>query len=145
MAKLKLSDTMQLLSGKFQTLTGLDVGVVVEMETARVRPGGEVRAKARVASPGKDRRLDHLLISLTGQVQRDGKWRDYVQSAEVAHETPLLAEKEFVVPVVVHNPSDAVLSEDGGTWSLFARAYISKTSDPKDRAEFVVAVDAGQD
>ena len=33
----------------------------------------------------------------------------------------------------------AVLTEDGGTWSLFARAFIPKTSDPKDRAVFVVA------
>jgi hypothetical protein len=40
---------------------------------------------------------------------------------------------------VVHIPRDAVLTEDGGTWSLFARAFIAKTSDPKDRAEFVVA------
>jgi hypothetical protein len=104
-----------------------------------VLAGGEVRAKARLASPGKDRVVKHILISLTGQVQRDGQWQDYVQSAEVAHQTPLPAEKEFVVPIVVHIPRDAVLTEDGGTWSLFARAFIAKTSDPKDRAEFVVA------
>jgi len=137
-SKFKLSDTMQFLSGKFNAVTGGEVELEVELDTTEIRAGDEVRAHARVKSPTKSRTIDYLLISLQGTVQREGKWKDYVQSAEVAQDTALPADHEFVVPIVILIPADAVLTEDGATWSLYARAFLDKKVDPRAEVAFKV-------
>lgn len=140
MSKFKLSDTMQFLSGRFNAIVGGEVTLTLEADSQDVKAGEELRAFAKLRSPEKDRQIDYLLISLKGQVQRDGKWRDFAQSAEVAQATTLPADHEFVVPIVILIPSDAVLTEDGGSWSLSARAFVDKTIDP--RAELAIKVGA---
>lgn len=141
MSKFKLSDTMQFLSGRFNAIVGGDVTLTLEADSNEVKAGQELRAYAKLRSPEKDRQIEYLLISLRGQVQREGKWRDFAQSAEVAQATTLPADHEFVVPIVVLIPADAVLSEDGGSWSLAARAFVDKTIDP--RAEITIVVKGG--
>lgn len=138
MSKFKLSDTMQFLTGKLNAITGGEVELSVEVETATVAAGEELRARIRVRSPDKRRMIDYMQISLKGTVQRDGKWKDWVQSAEVAHDTALPQDHEFVVPVVVLIPPDSVLSEDGAHWSVFARAYLDQTIDPRAECGFKV-------
>ena len=138
MSKFKLSNTMQFLTGKLQAITGGEVDLRVEIENDVVAAGKELRAKVRVRSPEARRNIDYIQISLKGQVQRAGKWQDWVQSAEVAHDTALPEDHEFIVPVVVLVPIDAVLSEDGGHWSLFARAFLDKTVDPRADCPFRV-------
>jgi hypothetical protein len=137
-SKFKLSDTMQFFTGKLNAITGGEVDLLVEVDDEKVKAGEELRARAVVRSPEKNRKIDYLLISLKGQVQRDGKWQDYVQSAEVAQDNALPADHEFVVPIVIRVPRDAVLTEDGGSWSIFARAYIDKTLDPRAESAFTV-------
>lgn len=139
MSKFKLSNTMQFLTGKINAITGGEVEIGVELDTESVGPGTELRGKVRVRSPGKARTIDYVQISLKGTVQRDGKWQDWVQSAEVAHDTELPEDHEFVVPVVVRIPADAVLSEDGARWSLFARAFLDKKFDPRAERGFTVS------
>lgn len=139
MSKFKLSDTMQFFTGKLNAITGGEVLLTLELDVEHVSAGREVKATMRLRSPGKARNIDYVLISLTGQVQREGKWKDYVQSAEVAQNTKLPEDTEFVVPIVILIPADAVLSEDGGNWSLQARAFIDRTLDPRAEAAFTVA------
>ena len=139
MGKIKLSDTMQFLSGKFNAITGGGVELTLEVPDEQCTPGGELRAEAKVRWPHKSGKVEYLQISLKGQVQRDGKWQEFVQSAEVAHDMELRENHEFVVPIVIIIPGDAVLTEDGGTWSLFARAFIDKQFDPRAEVSFVVA------
>lgn len=138
MGKIKLSDTMQFLSGKFNTIAGGGVDLVLEMPEHKISIGGELRASARVKWPRKAGKIDYLQISLKGQVQRDGKWEKYIQSAEVAHEKELPENHEFVVPIIIVIPEDAVLTEDGANWSLFARAFINKQFDPRAELDFQV-------
>jgi hypothetical protein len=139
MSKFKLSDTMQFLSGRFNAITGGEVTLTLEAEATSVAAGKELRATAKLRSPDKDRQIEYLLISMKGLVQRDGKWREFTQSAEVAQATTLPADHEFVVPIVILIPADAVLTEDGGNWSLSARAFIDKTIDPRAEIGFAVA------
>lgn len=141
MSKFKLSDTMQFLTGKLNAITGGEVRLGIEIENENVPAGGELRAKVRVRAPEKRRNIDYVQISIRGQVQRDGKWKDWVQSAEVAHDTALPEDHEFIVPVVVRIPADAVHSEDNAVWSVFARAYLDKKFDP--RAEEIFKVVPG--
>ena len=138
MSKFKLSDTMQFLTGKLNAITGGDVLLTLELESSNVKAGEELRATARLRSPEKSRNIDYILINLDGQVQRDGKWKDFVQSAEVAQDTKLPADHEFIIPIVIVIPADAVLSEDGGHWSLQARAFIDRTLDPRGEQSFTV-------
>lgn len=138
MSKFKLSDTMQFLSGKLNAVTGGEVELSLELDKTKIKAGEEIRAHARVRSPEKSRTIDYLLISLQGTVQREGKWKDYVQSAEVAQDTALPANHEFVVPIVILIPADAVLSEDGATWSVYARAFLDKKVDPRAERAFEV-------
>lgn len=138
MSKFKFSDTMKFLTGKLTAITGGEVALSIELEGTKVTAGQELTARVKVQSPGDERRLDYVQISLKGQVQREGAWKDWVQSAEVAHDTILPADHEFVVPVVIVVPGDAVLTEDGGIWSLYARAYLDKTLDPRSEATFEV-------
>jgi len=138
LGKIKLSDTMQFLSGKFNTIAGGGVDLVLEMSGDEIRIGGELRASAHVKWPRKAGKIDYLQISLKGQVQRDGKWQPYVQSAEVAHGKDLPENHEFIVPIIIVIPEDAVLSEDGANWSLYARAFINKQFDPRAEISFQV-------
>jgi hypothetical protein len=138
MSKFKLSDTMQFLSGKLNAITGGEVVLTLGLDSLNVKPGEELRATLRLRSPEKARNIDYILISLNGQVQRDGKWKDYVQSAEVAQNTQLPADHEFIVPIVIMIPADAVLTEDGGIWSLQGRAFIDRTLDPRAEETFSV-------
>lgn len=138
MSKFKLSETMKFLTGKLNAITGGEVSLNVQIPEGPVAAGAELRGEVRVRSPQKRRNIDYIQISIKGQVQRDGKWEDWVQSAEVAQDTALPADHEFVVPVVVRIPADAVLSEDNGQWSLYARAYLDKKFDPRAEAAFIV-------
>ena len=129
---------MQFLSGKFNAITGGGVELELHVATERCVPGGEMRAEARVRWPHKAGKIEYLQISLKGQVQREGKWEEYVQSAEVAHDMELPENHEFIVPIVIIIPGDAVFTEDGATWSLYARAFIDKQFDPRAEVAFEV-------
>lgn len=122
---------MQFFTGKINAITGGEVAIQLDVGDGEVVAGRELRAELRVLSPGKARSIDYLLISLQGTVQREGKWQDYVQSAEVAQDTSLPEDHEFVIPVVIVIPADAVLTEDGASWRLYARAYLDKKFDPQ--------------
>lgn len=138
MTKFKLSDTMQFLTGRLNAITGGDVVLTVDIEAESVRAGHELRASARLRSPGKSRDIEYILISLVGQVQREGKWTDYVQTAEVAQATKLPADHEFVIPIVIMIPGDSVLTEDGAHWAIQARAFVDATLNPRDEKSFTV-------
>ncbi|TXD38823.1 hypothetical protein FRC98_00010 [Lujinxingia vulgaris] len=138
-AKIKLSETLRFLGTRLNKITGSDLEFLLEVEEAQVRPGEAIHAEARVRSPESgERELTHITISLRGQVQREGKWLDYDQRAEVAHNTHLPGGHEFVVPIEVLIPEDAVLSEDGATWSLRAQAVVDRSVDPRAEASFEV-------
>jgi len=138
MSKFKLSETMRFLTGKLNQITGGEVSLTINVVGDAVRAGDELRAEVRVRSPQTRRNIDYVQISIKGQVQRDGKWQDWVQSAEVAQDTALPEDHEFIVPVVVKIPIDAVLSEDNGQWSIFARAFLDKKFDPRAEEAFTV-------
>ncbi|WP_158542282.1 sporulation protein [Lujinxingia litoralis] len=139
MAKIKLSETLRFLGTRLNKITGSDLEFLLEVEEAQVRPGAVIHAQARVRSPESgERELTHVAISLRGQVQREGKWQDYDQRAEVAHNTALPGGHEFVIPIEVQIPEDAVLSEDGATWSLRAQAVVDRSVDPRAEALFEV-------
>ena len=138
MSKFKLSDTMQFLTGKLNAITGGEVSLQLTIDADEVSAGREVKAELRVLSPNASRKIDYVLISLDGTVQRDSKWQPYVQSAEVAQDKLLPADHEFVIPVVIVVPEDAVLSEDGASWRIAARAYLDKKFDPRAEASFKV-------
>lgn len=129
---------MQFLSGKLNAITGGEVNLELELEADAISPGNELRAEARLRSPERRRLIEYLRISLTGQIQRDGAWHDYVQSAEVAQDTSMPADHELVVPIVIRVPGDAVLTEDGATWCLQARAYLDNKVDPRAEVTFTV-------
>ena len=138
MGKFKLSDTMRFLTGKLNAVTGGEVSLTLHMDDAPVCAGSELRAEVHVRSPEKARTIDYVQISIKGQVQREGKWQNWVKSAEVAQDTQLPADHEFIVPVVVKIPPDAVLTEDNGQWSVYARAYLDKKFDPRAESPFRV-------
>lgn len=138
MSKFKLSDTMQFLTGKLNAITGGEVQLNLDLDADDVVAGKELRAQVRIRSPEKRRNIDYVEISIKGQVQREGKWEEWTQSAEVAHDTALPSDHEFIVPVVVLIPIDAVLTEDGGQWSIFARAFLDKKFDPRAETSFNV-------
>lgn len=138
MSKIKLSDTMRFLTARLNAIAGGDVELALELEQERVEAGQELKIWARIRSPQRDHLMDYLRIALRGTIQRDGQWRDYVKNAEVAHGTALPAGHEYVVPIVVVVPMDAVLTEDGGQWSLRAQAVLDRTIDP--RAEVQIHV-----
>ena len=93
MSKFKLSETMKFLTGKLNAITGGEVSLTVHIPDEPVSSGGELRGEVRVRSPQKRRNIDYVQISIKGQVQRDGKWKDWVQSAEVAQDTALPEEQ----------------------------------------------------
>lgn len=139
MAKIKLSETLRFLGTRLNKITGSDLEFLLQVEESQVRPGQTIHAEARVRSPESgERELTHITISLRGQVQREGKWQDYDQRAEVAHNTHLPGGHEFVVPIEVLIPLDAVLSEDGANWSLRAQAVVDRSVDPRAESTFNV-------
>ena len=136
--KFKLSETLKILTNQFNAITHQEIFLSLEMEERSLQAGQALSARAVVRSPGEARTIDYLTLNLQGQVQRDGKWRDYTEGAEVAQGVALEADQELIIPVVILVPEDAVLSEDGGTWSLTARVVLNGAIDPRDELVFEV-------
>ena len=133
MAKIKLSDTLRFLSARLNTFTGGNLELKIEVDEEEVSAGEVLRARVTVSAPeGKNYTLSCVTISLRGQVQRANKWESYAQRAEAAHEIPLPGGHEYVIPVVIKIPQEAVLSEDGGNWRLRCQALVDRSIDPRD-------------
>lgn len=133
MGKIKLSDTLRFLSARLNRFAGADLELVLETDEASVVAGEVFRATATVRAPeGVDRTLTCITFSLEGQVQREGKWQSYLQRAETAQDVPLPGGNEYVIPIVVKIPAEAVYSEDGANWRLRAQAVVDRTIDPRD-------------
>lgn len=138
MTKIKLSQTLKFLTGRLNTITGGELDLKLELGKPVIKPGGELEVRATLHCPEKARDIDYVAISLEGQVQRDGKWQDFVKTAEVAQDIRLPADYEFVIPIVLHIPEDAVYTQEGGHWSLKARAVVDTAIDPRAEASFEV-------
>lgn len=137
--KFKLSDTVKFLTRQLNAVVGGgEVTLELEVETPRVEAGGEVMARAVLRNPDEARQLDALVLGMSGQVQREGGWREYTESVEVGQGTQIAQGQELVVPIVIYIPEDAVLSEDGAEWQLEARAVLDKLIDPLAEASFEV-------
>ncbi len=142
MGKIKLSNTLRFMTAKLNRITGGDMDLVLTSKDESVMAGEVIRASATVSAPeGDDRTLTCVTISLTGEVQRGGRWEKYTQRAETAQEVMLPAGHEYVIPIVIKIPREAVLTEDGGNWRLRAQAVVDTTIDPRD--ELVVTVVGG--
>ena len=138
MSKIKLSETLKFLTGRFNTITGGDLELSLEVDHGYVKAGEQLSAQAKLRSPDRSRGLNYVMISVTGQVQRDGEWQDFVQTAEVAQEVRLPEDYEYVIPIVVHIPEDAVYTQDGAHWKVSAKASVEKAVDPKAEEAFEV-------
>lgn len=138
MSKIKLSETLKFLTGRFNTITGGDLDLEIHVDHGYVKAGEQLSAQAKLRSPDKSRALNYVRISVTGQVQRDGEWQDFVQTAEVAQEVRLPEDYEYVIPIVVHIPEDAVFTQDGAYWKVVSRASVDNGVDPKAEAQFEV-------
>jgi hypothetical protein len=138
MTKIKLSQTLKFLTGRLNTITGGELSLDLELGKEHIKPGSELEARATLMCPDKMRSVDYVAISLEGQVQRDGGWQDFVKTAEVAQDIQLPANYEFVIPIVLHIPEDAVYTQEGGHWRLKARAVLNTALDPKAEASFDV-------
>jgi hypothetical protein len=79
---------------------------------------------------------------MRGSVQREGKWVDYTEGAEVAQGTKLMADHELVIPLLLFIPEDAVLTEDGASWVVESRAVLDRLLDPRAAAPFTVALES---
>ena len=139
MGKIKLSDTLRFLTARLNKIAGAHMELVLTTEEESVQAGEVFRATATVRAPeGVDRTLTCITFSLEGQVQREGRWQSYLQRAETAQEVPLPGGHEYVIPIVVKVPAEAVYSEDGAVWRLRAQAVVDRTIDPRD--ELIVTV-----
>lgn len=138
MTKIKLSETLKFLTGRLNTITGGELDLDLEVGKTAIRAGGELEARALLQCPKKAREIDYVVISLQGQVQRDGQWEDFVKTAEVAQDIRLPASYEFVIPIVLHIPEDAVYSQEGGHWRIKARAVVDSALDPRAEVSFEV-------
>ncbi len=138
MTKIKLSQTLKFLTGRLNTITGGELDFALELGKNIVKAGEELEAKATLKCPQKARSIDYVAISLEGQVQRDGQWQDFVKTAEVAQDIRLPADYEFVIPIVLHIPEDAVYTQDGAHWRLKAKAAVDTTIDPRAEVSFEV-------
>ena len=133
MGKINLSDTLQFLTAKLNKLTGAELDFSLELDDPEVAAGEVVRAQAKVCgSEGRDRTINRVEMVLHGEVQRDGQWEDYEREAEAARDVPLPGGHEYVIPIVIKIPAEAVLTEDGGNWRLRALAVVDRTLDPRD-------------
>ena len=138
MSKIKLSETLKFLTGRFNKITGGDLDVELNVEHGHVKAGENLSAQAVLRSPEKSRGVEYVMISVTGQVQRDGEWQDFVKSAEVAQDVRLPEDYEYVIPIVVQIPEDAVYTQDGAHWKISTRAHLENAIDPRAEAEFEV-------
>lgn len=139
MAKIKFSKTLKFLTAHLNKITGGDLEFRLETDDDEVQAGEVIRARAIVRAPeGKDRTLTRVSINLRGQVQRDGQWQDYGEDANAAEDVPLPAGHEYVIPIVIKIPREAVLSEDGANWRLRAQAVVDRTIDPRDEVGVTV-------
>ncbi|MFW5966092.1 MAG: hypothetical protein ACOCV2_01185 [Persicimonas sp.] len=138
MTKIKLSRTLKFLTGRINTITGGELDLEVDIGREAVKAGEEVEARAVLNCPDKARAIGFVAISLEGQVQSDGEWSDFVKSAEVAQDIRLPANYEFVIPIVLHIPENAVYTQEGGHWSIKARASVDSALDPQAEAAFEV-------
>ncbi len=139
MTKIKLSRTLKFLTGRLNTITGGELELEIVVGKPSIKAGGELEARAVLHCPDKSRGIDYVAISLEGQVQRDGEWQDFVKTAEVAQDIRLPANYEFVIPIVLHIPEDAVYTQEGGHWRLKARAVVDSAVDPRAEANFDVS------
>jgi hypothetical protein len=140
--KFKLSDTLQFLTTKLNALTGTELGLALEVEGDAVVAGEQLRARAIIRNPGKQRTIDYLVLTMEGQVQAEGGWRVYTEGAEVAHDRVLPPDQELVIPILLYIPEDAVLSSEGCEWALRARVSIDRAVDPRAEVAFVVVAAA---
>lgn len=139
MGKIKLSKTLQFLKGRLNKIAGSELEFSLVLDDGQADAGGVVRARAIVRAPeGGQRSLTCVTIGLHGQIQVGDRWEDYAQRAEAAHDVPLPGGHEYVIPIVIKIPHNAVLSEDGANWRLVAQAVVDRTIDP--RAEAPVTV-----
>lgn len=138
MTKIKLSETLKFLTGRLNTITGGELGLDLNLGKQAIKAGDELEAWATLHCPKKAREINYVAISLEGQVQRDGQWQEFVKTAEVAQDIKLPADYEFVIPIVLHIPEDAVYTQEGGHWKLKARAAVDKTIDPRAEIGFEV-------
>ena len=142
MGTIKLSDTLQFLTARFNKITGGELDFTLQCDEEEVAAGEVIRAQAVLRSPeGRERMLTCVRINLRGQIQRGGAWETYDERAEAAQDVPLPRGHEYVIPIVVKIPNNAVLSEDGGNWRLRAQAVVDRTVDPRDEIA-VTVVDA---
>ena len=108
--KIKMSDTLRFLSQKLNAITPQgSVRVQIEVTETEVHAASELLAKVLI--------------------QND---------AEFAQNTSLPPNHELVIPVRLHIPEDAVLSEDGAKWGVEIRVVLNRSLDPRDRVSFEV-------
>lgn len=139
MGKIKLSDTLQFLTAKLNKITGSEFDFSLELDDPQVATGDVVRARAVLRAPeGKDRTITRVRMQLAGQVQSEGQWEEYEQTADAVNDVPLPGGHEYVIPIVIKIPHQAVFSEDGGNWRLRAEAVVDRSVTPRD--EVVVEV-----
>lgn len=137
--KIKLSDTLQALTGRFNRIRGSELDFSLEIDDEKVAAGAVLRARAVLSSPeDKERTLSCVRIELRGQVQQDGKWEEYSEQAETARDIPLPEGSQYVIPIVVKIPTHAVFSDDGAHWRLRAQAVVDRTIDPRDELGITV-------
>lgn len=138
MTKIKLSETLKFLTGRLNVITGGELDLEIDLGKTAIKAGEELEARAKLHCPNQARKVDFVAISLEGQIQRDGEWQDFVKSAEVAQDIRLPADYEFVIPIVLHIPEDAVYTQEGGMWRLKAHAAIDSAINPRAEAQFEV-------
>lgn len=139
MGKIKLSQTLKFFSDKLNKIAGSEFELELTLANDIVQAGHTLTAQARLfTTNNRPRTLDYLDIRVSGQIQQDGRWRDYNQSAQIANNTPLPPDNTFVVPIVLNIPNNAVLSEDGANWTLRVQAIIDRTIDPRIETSFQV-------
>lgn len=142
MGTIRLSGTLQFLKARLNKIAKANLDFRLELDEGEVEVGGVIRARAIVHAPeGTDRTLTCVRIDLRGQVQRQGRWEEFEQQAETAQGIALPGGHEYVIPIVIKIPNEAVLSEDGGNWRLRAQAVVDRTIDPRDEV-VVVVIDA---
>ena len=142
--KFKLSETIKFLSTQLNALTGHDkLSLQLTLaQPAQVCAGGRLSARVIIKNPERARLLNALSLHMEGAVQRGDRWQTYTETAEVAQNTSLGPDQELIVPLQLYIPEDAVLTEDGATWTLSARAVLDRAVDPRAQEAFSVLAPA---
>ena len=139
MGTIKLSDTLQFLTAHLNKITGGELDFSLDVDEPTVSTGDVVRAEATIRAPeGRDRTLTRVTMELRGDIQQDGQWRAYETTADAAEDVPLPGGHEYVIPIVIKIPHQAVLTEDGANWRLRATAVVDKTIDPREEVAITV-------